>query len=75
MKKFETGKSYSMRSACDHECIWTYKVKARTESTITLADENGKETKCRIIKGISEMDNRETVRPLGNYSMAPLLRA
>lgn len=74
MTKFESGKTYSMRSACDHECIWTYTVTARTASTITL-DDGSKEIKCRIIKALSEMDNRECVRPLGNYSMAPILRA
>lgn len=75
MTKFETGKTYTMRSACDHECVWAYTVTARTAATITLADEAGKITKCRIIKAISEMDNRECVRPLGAYSMAPILRA
>lgn len=75
MTKFEAGKSYSMRSACDHECVWTYTVKSRTASTVTLIDEKGKELKCRIIKALSEMDGRETVKPLGSYSMNPLLRA
>lgn len=38
----------------------------------TRAD--GKETKtCRVVKGLSEVS--ETIRPLGNYSMCPLLRA
>ena len=75
MTKFETGKTYTMRSACDHECVWAYTVTARTAATITLADKAGKIIKCRIIKAISEMDNRECVRPLGAYSMAPILRA
>ena len=75
MKRFEIGERYEMRSICDHECIWSYTVKARTAQTITLIDEKGKEFKCRIIKAISQMDNREAVRPLGTYSMAPTLRA
>ena len=75
MKRFEIGKRYEMRSICDHECIWSYTVKARTEQTVTLIDEKGKELKCRIIKAISQMDNREAVRPLGTYSMAPTLRS
>lgn len=74
MKKFEIGKQYSMRSACDHECVWTYTVTARTNSTITITD--GKQTKtCRISKQLSEYRNTESVRPLGNYSMAPILSA
>lgn len=74
MKKFEIGRQYSMRSACDHECTWTYTVTERTAQTITITD--GREIKkCRIIKNLSAYNNTETVRPLGNYSMAPLLRA
>ena len=74
MKKFEIGTSYSMRSICDHNCIWTYTVTARTAQTITLSD--GKETiKCRINKQISEWNKAETVHPLGRYSMAPSLTA
>lgn len=74
MKKFEIGKSYSMRSACDHNCIWTYTVTARTAQTVTISD--GKEVKkCRISKKISEYRNAETIYPLGQYSMCPSLTA
>lgn len=74
MKKFEIGKTYSMRSACDHDCVWTYTVTDRTEATITITD--GKATKkCRIVKNLSEWRGAETVRPLGSYSMCPLLSA
>lgn len=62
MKKFESGKQYSMTSICNHECIWAYTVTARTEKTITLTD--GKETlKRRINQKISEYSNTETVPP------------
>lgn len=74
MKKFEIGKQYSMTSPCDHNCVWSYTVINRTASTITITD--GKETKtCRIVKQLSEYRGTETVRPLGNYSMCPLLSA
>lgn len=74
MKKFEIGKTYTMRSACDHNCIWAYTVTARTAQTITITD--GKEVKrCRINKTISEYRNAETIYPLGRYSMAPSLTA
>ena len=74
MKKFEIGTEYSMRSICDQNCIWTYKVTARTEQTITITD--GKEVKkCRINKKVSEWNDTETVYPLGRYSMAPQLHA
>ena len=71
MKKFEIGKTYSMRSICDHDCVWTYTVTARTAKTITISDGE----KVQIIKAASEYRNAETVYPLGQYSMAPALTA
>ena len=53
MRTFEIGKKYSMRSICDHNCVWTFTVTARTAQTVTITD--GKETKkCRINKKYSE---------------------
>ncbi len=74
MKKFEVGRSYSMKSICDHNCIWTYTVTARTAQTITITD-GKKVQKCRIDKKISEYRSAETVYPLGKYSMCPSLTA
>lgn len=75
MKRFELGKSYECRSACDHECVWTYIIKGRTEKTITVEDEDGKVFKLRINKESSEWRKAETVYPLGKYSMCPVLHA
>ena len=76
MKRFEVGKVYEMRSACDHDCVWVYEVVERTASTVTLVDPVTSEIKkCRIAKDITEQDGREAVRPLGKYSMSPILRA
>lgn len=74
MKKFEIGKTYSMRSACNHDCVWSYTVTERTAQTVTLSD-GKKSIKCRIVKQLSEYRGAETVRPLGQYSMCPLLSA
>lgn len=74
MTKFETGNTYTMSSPCDHNCVWSYKVISRTAKTITLSD--GKETKkCRINAAYSEYNKTETVFPLGQYSMCPILTA
>lgn len=78
MKKFQIGAEYSMRSACDHNCVWTYTVISRTAQTITIREKGRFDKpaqKCRIIKALSEMNDRETVYPLGRYSMAPSLSA
>lgn len=72
MEKFEAGKTYMMRSPCDHECVWTFTVLKRTAQTVTLEDDFGKIRKCRVTNfGTIE----ESVFPLGRYSMAPVLRA
>lgn len=78
MKKFEVGAEYSTSSICDHNCVWSYVVTARTAKTITIQekgrfDKPGK--KCRINAELSEMNGCETVYPMGRYSMAPSLRA
>ena len=74
MKTFEIGKTYSTRSICDHNCIFSYTVIARTAKTITITD--GRETKkCRIIKNLSEYRKAESIYPLGQYSMCPIISA
>lgn len=74
MKKFEVGETYNMRSACNQECVWTYTVTARTAQTVTVTD--GKEVrKLRICKAVSEFRAAESVFPLGQYSLAPILSA
>lgn len=75
IKKFEVGKQYSMRSACDQECVWTYTVISRTPFVITLQDDRGNVTKCRVSKGLTAFCGCECIKPLGSYSMAPILRA
>lgn len=75
IKQFKVGKSYSMRSVCDYNCTWTYKVVNRTACTVILKDEYGKKTTCRINKKLTEYSKAECVLPLGSFSMNPILRA
>lgn len=73
MIKFEVGKTYEAHSACNYDCVWSFEVVKRTACTVTLKDKNGEEKRCRISKAYS--DKAEAVLPLGNYSLAPVLRA
>lgn len=68
--KFEVGKTYYTRSACDHNCIFKITVLKRTEKTVVVM-RDGKESRCKI----SVMDNEETIKPWGVYSMCPIIRA
>lgn len=70
LKKFETGKTYYCRSACDHECIFTIEVVKRTEKTVTYIYQ-GKQRRSNI--KLDEHGN-EYIKP-NNYSMAPVFRA
>lgn len=74
MKTFKIGETYTVRSICNHECIWSYKVIARTAQTVTITD--GDEVKrCRISKKTSNYLNAEAIYPEGQYSMCPILTA
>ena len=70
LKKFEEGKTYYCRSACDHECIFTIKVVKRTAKTVTYMY-HGQERRSNI--KLDEHGN-EYIKP-DNYSMAPVFRA
>ena len=69
MLKFEVGNIYACRSTCDHDCIWYFRVVDRTKSTITILKDDEKKP---VVK---RMNGAESVYPLGNYSMAPVLSA
>lgn len=73
MKKFEVGKRYYTRSIGDHNCIWSYEVIARTEKTVTLKDEYRQIKKFRV--SVTPNTETESCKPLGTYSMCPILRA
>jgi len=67
MATFQSGKTYTGRSVCDYDCMFSITVKARTAKTIKTSD--GKTFR------IGMHDGCEFVRPMGNYSMAPIIRA
>lgn len=69
-KCFEVGKTYTTRSACDHECIFAFEIVARTAKTITFTY-HGKTIK----RGVYLWDGMEACFPMGKYSMAPIIRA
>jgi hypothetical protein len=64
--KFEVGKTYATRSACDYDSWFRVIIKSRTEKTVVT--ERGAK-RIRIIDGV------ETIKPLGSYSMAPCIWA
>lgn len=65
--QFVSGKTYSARSICDSECVFSIAIASRTKKTITTSE--GKRLKVAVRDGV------EIVKPMGNYSMAPVIRA
>ena len=74
IKRFEVGKTYQTRSICDHNCIISITVTARTEKTITVIEGN-ESKRLRINEKSTEWHKAETVYPWGHYSMAPQIHA
>ena len=70
MTKFEINKTYEMNSVCNNDCKWIYTVLNRTNKTILIQGHGEIMT-----KRIHVYDDIERVRPLGKYSMSPVLSA
>lgn len=68
---FQVGRTYSTRSACDYDCIFSFEVIARTAKTVTIRSKAWGEQQRRI----RHWDGVESIDPLGRYSMSPVLRA
>lgn len=76
MTQFTVGKVYTTRFIGDSDLILSYKVIHRTASTVIIEDTKTEEVKkCRIIKKLSEYRGTESIYPMGQYSMAPILSA
>lgn len=70
MNTFQVGKTYSTRSLCDYDCIFSFPVIKRTAKTVWI-QVHGK-VRARRIRMV---DGVETVDPLGVYSMSPTISA
>jgi hypothetical protein len=68
--QFEVGRTYWTRSACDYNTIFSFKIVARTAKRITFMD-CGK----RVTRGVYVYDGTENCKPLGTYSMCPVISA
>jgi len=68
---FQIGNTYSARSACNYDTVWTFAVIKRTAKFITIKDEYGEIRRV----GVRTWNGVEFASPLGTYSMAPVLSA
>lgn len=70
--RFLINSTYSTRSSCNHECVYTFAIIKRTFKSVWILEAGEKEI---IRKKIIMHEGVETIYPLGKYSMAPILRA
>lgn len=70
MTQFQTGKTYSTRSIGDYDCIFSFEVIARTAKRLTLSY-RGK----TFQRGVYNLDGVERCKPMGTYSMCPVISA
>ena len=70
-KIFEIGKTYTTRSACDHDCMFAFTIISRTAKRITIEDRHGNISTV----GVKVWADNETAMPFGRYSMAPVINA
>jgi hypothetical protein len=68
--QFEVGKTYATRSICDHDCIFSFTILARTAKTVTV-EVHGK----TVRRGVSAYAGIEQFKPFGNYSMCAIITA
>lgn len=75
--QFNAGQVYSTRSIGDSNCIYTWQVIKRSDSSVWIQEMS----RCGELQGkverrkITERDGVEMIYPNGKYSMAPTLRA
>jgi hypothetical protein len=69
--QFEVGQTYSCRSICDYNCIWSFEVIKRTAKFISIKGSDNKVSRV----GVKTWDGVERAYPLGQFSMAPSIVA
>jgi hypothetical protein len=72
MKRFQVNVEYTARSICDYDCVFRFRISRRTEKNVWVYGESLDKPTRRAVKRDGE---GEYILPLGNYSMAPMLRA
>lgn len=73
MQKFQVGKTYQTRFACDYDSVLSATVISRTDKTVKMNVGSFGVKTLRVSDKYTP--GIEQVKPLGSYSMAPTLSA
>lgn len=69
-RQFQVGTTYATRSICDHDCIHSFTIQARTAKTVTI-NVHAKPVR----RGLTIWNDVEQFKPFGNYSMCAVISA
>lgn len=72
INQFKVGQTYTTRSACDYDCIFSFTVVSRTDKSVKIIGDLLDKPTSRKIRIYSDS---ESVMPLGSFSMAPVITA
>lgn len=67
---FQEGVTYATRSICDHDCIHSFTILARSAKSVRVKV-HGK----TVTRRVSEWQGVEQFKPFGSYSMAAIIGA
>ena len=70
LRAFEVGATYSTRSVCDHDCVFSFTILKRSPKSVWV-DVDGKVVR----RAIEVWQGTETFYPFGKYSMAAIISA
>ena len=68
--QFQVGKTYTTRSICDYDTIFSFTILARTAKTVTT-----KVTGETVQRRLNVYNEIEQFKPFGSYSMAAIISA
>ncbi len=71
-KQFQAGTTYTARSACDYDTVFSYRVVSRTAKQLTIERLNRGDT---VKRGVYVWNGVESCKPDGTYSMCPVINA
>lgn len=70
--QFKVGQTYTTRSICNYDCIYSFKVVKTSKSSVWFTGSCTKGVQRRAVKSY---DGKQYFSPLGTYSMSPTIFA
>ena len=76
--RFEAGRRYETRSACDSNCVWIFEIVSRTKKMVKVQQLHPRTLQPDgevFARHVRTWRSDEEFKPFGSYSMAPIVRS